>query len=232
MRLLAADGRLRKFEIVVSGPPFSLRDWGYEGAELDIHQRYWRGVPPRAAGDYAFISHMVETLKPETGCMAAVVSLGVLFRGAAERQIRERLIEENLIDAVIALPTKMFPHTGIPVAILVVRKDKIDDNVLFIDASRSYHHGKTQNVLGLEDLDLIEKTYCARHNVNRYARLVTRAEIVSNDSNLSVARYVDATEVEPEVDLSALRTERAQLKAELANLEANLAALLEGIGYA
>jgi type I restriction enzyme M protein len=122
-KLLAADGGLRKFQVVVSSPPFSLRDWGHETAEADVHNRYWRGVPPRMAGDYAFLTHMVETMHPKMGRMAAVVSLGVLFRGAGEQQIRKRLIEENLIDAVINLPAKMFPHTTIPVAVLVLRRD-------------------------------------------------------------------------------------------------------------
>jgi type I restriction enzyme M protein len=231
-KLLADDGSLRKFEIVVSSPPFSLRDWGHEGAERDLHQRYRRGVPPRTAGDYAFIGHMVETLMPKTGRMAAVVPHGVLFRGAVERQIRERLIQENLIDAVIALPAKMFFHTGIPVALLVVRKNKTDDRVLFIDASRSYQHGKTRNILRQIDLDMIEGTYSARHDVNQFARLVSQTEIVANDCNLSIARYIDAMENEAEIDLMAIRAERAQLKAELARLEVRLAALLKETGHA
>jgi type I restriction enzyme M protein len=231
-KLLSADGSLMKFDIVVSSPPFSLRDWGHDEAERDIHRRYWRGVPPRAAGDYAFISHMVETLKPKTGRMAAVVSLGVLFRGGGERQIRKHLLQENLIDAVIALPAKMFSNTGIQVAILVVRQNKTDDSVLFIDASRSYQHGKTQNVLCQADLNLIESTCHTRHDKRNYARLVTQAEIAANDYNLSVARYVDTIEDEEEVDLMALRTERGLLQAELAGLEAKLASLLQEINNA
>lgn len=231
-KLFSSDGSLRKFEIVVSSPPFTLKDWGQEEAERDIHRRYWRGLPPRAAGDYAFISHMVETLAPKTGRMAAVVSLGVLFRGAAEQQIRKQLLKENLIDAVIALPTKMFPHTSIPVAILVVRKDKVDDSVLFIDASRSYQYGKTQNVLRPEDLDRLSNTYHHRRDVSGYARCVRQSEIVANDCNLTVTRYVDAAEEETEVDLIAIRAERARLKVELASLEIKLARLLEGIDHA
>lgn len=229
-KLLDADGSLRKFDVVVSSPPLSLRDWGHEAADQDVHQRYQRGVPPRASGAYAFISHMIATLKPETGRMAVVVSLGALFRGAVEKQIRERLLEENLIDAVIALPPKLFPHTGIEVAIMVMRTNKTDDHVLFIDASRSYQHGKIQNSLRETDLDLIEETYLARQDVVQFARLVGRAEIAANDSNLSVARYVDLTEDEPEVDLKALRAERACLNTDLASLEGKLAALLAHIG--
>ncbi|MBP6760258.1 MAG: SAM-dependent DNA methyltransferase [Thauera sp.] len=226
-KLLDASGGLMRFDVAVSSPPFSLRDWGHEMAERDVHQRYRRGVPPRMAGDYAFISHMVETLAPETGRMAAVVTLGVLFRTGAERQIREQLVRENLIDAVIALPTKMFAHTAIPVAILVLRKRKADDGVMFIDASHAYLHGKTQNVLRESDLSLIEDTYRGRQDFERYARLVDPSEIAANDFSLSVARYVAVAADEAEVDLDALRAERVQLKSELARLEAKLSALLQ-----
>lgn len=231
-KLLDASGVLRRFDVAVSSPPFSLRDWGHEMAEGDVHQRYRRGVPPRMAGDYAFISHMVETLAPETGRMAAVVTLGVLFRTGAERHIREQLVRENLIDAVIALPTKMFAHTAIPVAILVLRKRKADDGVIFIDASDTYQHGKTRNVLRESDLSMIEDIYRKRQDVERYARLVEPGEIAENDFNLSVARYVAAAADEEAVDLDALRAERAQLKSELARLEAKLLALVEEAGHA
>lgn len=230
-KLLDATGQLRRFDVAVSSPPFSLRDWGHEMADRDAHQRYWRGIPPRAAGDYAFISHMVETLAPETGRMAAVVTLGVLFRTGAERQIREQLVRENLIDAVIALPTKMFAHTAIPVAILVLRKRKADDGVIFIDASETYQHGKTQNVLRESDLGMIEDIYRRRQGVERYARLVDPGEIAANDFNLSVPRYVATLADEEAVDLFALRAERVQLKSELARLEAKLSALLEEAGH-
>ncbi|MDP3923109.1 MAG: class I SAM-dependent DNA methyltransferase [Hydrogenophaga sp.] len=230
-KLLDAAGGLTRFDVVVSTPPFSLRDWGHEMAERDVHQRYRRGVPPRMAGDFAFISHMVETLAP-AGRMAAVVTLGVLFRTGAERQIREQLVRENLIDAVIALPTKMFAHTAIPVAILVLRKRKADDGVMFIDASHTYQHGKTRNVLRESDLSMIEGIYRRRQDVAPYARLVFPAEIAANDFNLSVARYVAAEADEELVDLDALRAERFQLKSELARLEAKLSALLEEAGHA
>ncbi|MFM0233270.1 N-6 DNA methylase [Paraburkholderia sediminicola] len=230
-KLLSADGSLEKFEIVVSSPPISLRDWGAEEAAQDVYQRYWRGVP-RASGDYAVISHMLETLKPEVGRMAVVVSHGVLFRGGVEGKIRERLIEENSIDAVIALPVKMLYHVGIPVALLVMRKNKADDGVLFIDASRDYQYGKTQNVLRVSDLERIESTYRARENVPQYSRLVARTEIASYDYNLNVARYVEQSEEEERIDLTALRAERARLNAELASLEAKLAILLQEIGHA
>ncbi|MGC4061746.1 MAG: class I SAM-dependent DNA methyltransferase [Aquabacterium sp.] len=221
------DGRtLQTFDVVVSCPPFSLREWGHEDALHDPWRRYRRGVPPRASGDYAFISHMVETLKARTGRMAVVVSLGVLFRGGAEQQIREKLLQENLVDAVIALPPKMLPHTAIPVALLVLRKGKADDHVLFIDASLGYQHGKLQNALREDDLARIESAYQRREDFPKYSRRVSLVEIVSNGHNLNVARYIDATDDEETLDLGTLRAERDQIRAELAHLEARMAELI------
>lgn len=226
-KLLAKDGRtLQTFDVVVSCPPFSVRDWGHENAGHDPWRRYQRGAPPRASGDYAFISHMVATLKADTGRMAVVVSLGVLFRGGAEQQIREKLLQENLVDAVIALPPKMLPHTAIPVALLVIRKGKADDHVLFIDASLGYQHGKLQNALREDDLARIESAYQRREDIPKYSRRVSLAEIASNSHNLNVARYIDTTDDDETLDLGALRAERDQIRAELAHLESRMAELI------
>lgn len=227
---LIVNGCLQRFNVVVSCPPFNLRDWGHESAERDPYDRYRRGIPPRSTGDYAFISHMVETLNPDNGRMAVVVALGVLFRGGAEQQIRERLLKENLIDAVIALPPKMFLHTGIPVALLVLRKKRTSEQVLFIDASRDYQHGKTQNSLRAEELARIERTYLARQDADRYARSVSIDEIQRNDCNLNVTRYVDACEEVETVDLGELRAERVKLMIELESLQSKLLALLQEEG--
>jgi type I restriction enzyme M protein len=228
---LVVDGCLRKFDVVVSSPPFNLKEWGQEAAVHDPYGRYWRGIPPRGAADYAFISHMVETLNPGNGRMAVVVSHGVLFRSGAEQQIRKQLLQENLVDAVIGLPAKMLPNTAIPVALLVLRKKKHDTRVLFIDGSRDYEHGKTQNTLRQADIALIEGSYLARRDVDGYARVVSLDEILGNDGNLSVARYVDATEEVEPIDLAALRAERAQLKAELEALESKFANLLQEVDH-
>lgn len=224
---LLTDGRLEKFDVVVSCPPFNLKGWGHELATHDAYGRYARGIPPRSTGDYAFISHMVETLKPGSGRMVVLVSHGVLFRGGTEQQIREQLLRENLLDAVIGLPAKMLPHTGIPVALFVLRKHKYDNRVLFIDGSRDYQHGKTQNTLREADISRIEDTYQARQDVDGYARAVSLDEILANDCNLSVARYIDTTEEVCLIDLAALRAERTQLKVELESLESKLATFLQ-----
>ena len=230
-KLLDGDGLLKHFDIVVANPPFSLEKWGHEGAEADKYKRFRRGVPPRTKGDYAFILHMIEVMKPGSGRMAVVVPHGVLFRGAAEGRIRQRLIEENLLDAVIGLPEKLFYGTGIPAAVLVFRKKKTDDKVQFIDASREYQDGKNQNQLREQDLQKILATYAARQSVDKYAYLATPAEIAENDYNLNIPRYVDTFEEEEEIDLMAVRAERVKLKAELAVLEEQMAGYLKELGY-
>jgi type I restriction enzyme M protein len=163
--------------------------------------------------------------------MAVVVPHGVLFRGAAEGKIRQKLIDENLLDTVIGLPEKLFYGTGIPAAILVFRKKKQDDKVLFIDASHDYQDGKNQNILREQDLKKILATCAARQSVDKYAYLATPAEMAENDYNLNIPRYVDTFEEEEEIDLMAVRAEREKLKAELAVLEEKMAGYLKELGY-
>jgi len=230
-KLTTSDDMLRHFDIVVANPPFSLDKWGVATAEADKFSRFRRGIPPKTKGDYAFILHMIETLKPRTGRMAVVVPHGVLFRGAAEGKIRKQLIEENLLDAVIGLPEKLFFGTGIPAAIMVFRKHKADDTVLFIDASREFDPGTNQNQLTPDHLDKIVATYDAREMVDKYAYAATRAEVAENDFNLNIPRYVDTFEEEDEIDLMAVRADRLKLKEEMDGLEAQMAGYLQELGY-
>jgi len=147
--LLIEKDKLIKYNCVVANPPFSLDKWGAENAESDRYNRFWRGVPPKSKGDWAFITHMIETALEKEGRVAVVVPHGVLFRGAAEGRIRRKMIEENMLDAVIGLPGNLFPTTSIPVAILVFDRSRekggvreMDNKVLFIDASNDYVYGK------------------------------------------------------------------------------------------
>lgn len=229
-KLTDKQGNLLKFDIVTANPPFSLDKWGYEEAGQDRFQRFVRGLPPKTKGDYAFISHMIATLKDGTGRMGVVVPHGVLFRGAAEGKIRQKLIEENLLDAVIGLPEKLFYGTGIPAAILIFRKDKTDDSVLFIDASQEFKAGKNQNTLTSENITKIHRTYQARQAVEKYAYLADFAELKENDFNLNIPRYVDTFEAEEKIDLNAVRTERLALQQELAELEEKMAGYLKELG--
>ncbi len=230
-KLLDKNGDLMLFDIVTANPPFSLDKWGHDTAENDKFDRFRRGVPPKTKGDYAFISHMIETLKPTTGRMGVVVPHGVLFRGSSEGKIREKLINENLLDAVIGLPEKLFYGTGIPAAILIFKKQKSDDSVLFIDASREFKSGKNQNNLTEDNISKIIETYRARESVDKYAYLATLQEVKDNDYNLNIPRYVDTFEEEAEIDLVAVRAEREQLKTQLAELEVQMAKYLEELGY-
>jgi type I restriction enzyme M protein len=230
-KLLDKNGNLMLFDIVTANPPFSLDKWGHDDAENDKFSRFRRGIPPKTKGDYAFILHMIETLKPDTGRMGVVVPHGVLFRGAAEGQIRQKLIEENLLDAVIGLPEKLFYGTGIPAAILLFRKDKHDTNVLFIDASRECKAGKNQNLLTAENIRKVLETYQTGKSVEKYAYLASLAEIRENDYNLNIPRYVDTFEEEETIDLMAVRRERLQLQQQLAALEVEMAGYLEELGY-
>ncbi|HVI42988.1 MAG TPA: type I restriction-modification system subunit M [Anaerovoracaceae bacterium] len=230
-KLLDKNRQLLKFDIVTANPPFSLDKWGHDTAENDQFGRFNRGIPPKTKGDYAFILHMIETLKPKTGRMAVVVPHGVLFRGSAEGKIRQKLIDENLLDAVIGLPEKLFYGTGIPAAILVFNKAKVDQNVLFIDASREAKSGKNQNVLGEEHIQNILLTYRHRINSEKYSRRVSLEEIRDNDYNLNIPRYVDTFEEEVEIDLNAVRKERDALKAQLVELEEKMDEFLKELGY-
>jgi len=228
-RLVEHD-QLMKFDIVVANPPFSLEKWGIEEAMADPYRRFHRGLPPKSKGDYAFITHMIETAREGTGRVGVVVPHGVLFRGAAEGKIRRKLIEENLLEAVIGLPANLFFGTGIPAAILLFNKGKTHGDVLFIDASREYKDAKNQNILTEENLDKIVRTYRAFETVEKYAYRATAQELVDNDFNLNIPRYVDTFEEEEEIDLVTVKKEIAGLEKELAVVRAKMDAYLKELG--
>uniref|UniRef100_UPI0025F2B6C6 type I restriction-modification system subunit M n=1 Tax=uncultured Thiocystis sp. TaxID=1202134 RepID=UPI0025F2B6C6 len=221
-KLLEGDALMR-FEVVVANPPFSLDKWGADNADKEKkrYNRWHRGIPPKSKGDYAFISHMIETTTEGSGRVGVVVPHGVLFRGGAEGKIRQALIEENLLDAVIGLPPNLFFGTGIPSAILVFRRDRNEEpnvrtDVLFIDASREFEQEKNQNRLRADvEVPKIVATYRARRTVEKYAYVASREEIAANDYNLNIPRYVDTFEEEEAVDIGAVQQEIAGIEAEL-----------------
>ncbi|WP_145607937.1 type I restriction-modification system subunit M [Yersinia rochesterensis] len=230
-KLLDKNGDLMLFDVVTANPPFSLDKWGHDDVENDKFGRFRRGLPPKTKGDLAFILHMIETMKPKKGRMGVVVPHGVLFRGSSEGKIRQKLIEENLLDAVIGLPEKLFYGTSIPAAILIFKKQKVDNKVLFIDASCEFKSGKNQNQLTPENISKIVKIYREGDSVDKYSYLASLQEISDNDYNLNISRYVDTFEDEEEVDLIEVRTEREKLKMQLAELEIQMAKYLEELGY-
>ena len=225
-----------KFNVVVANPPFSLDKWGFENASSDKFKRFWRALPPKSKGDYAFISHMVESALAKEGRVAVVVPHGVLFRGGAEGKIREKLIEENLLDAVIGLPSNLFSSTSIPVAILIFDrsrevggKNEERKDVLFIDASKDFQAGKNQNALLEEHITRILETYQNRQALSKYSHLVTFEEIQGNDFNLNIPRYVDNFEEEEVIDVSALQIEIDSLEEELNILRQKMKTSLQEI---
>jgi len=233
---LVENNALMKFNVVVANPPFSLDKWGVENAESDRFNRFWRGVPPKSKADWAFISHMVESALEKEGRVSVVVPHGVLFRGAAEGRIRQKMIEENLLDAVIGLPGNLFTTTSIPVAILVFDRSREKGganqsrkDVLFVDASRDYLPGKNQNSLSDEHIRKIVDTVAARQEVDKYAHVAPFEEIRDNDFNLNIPRYVDTFEEEVEIDIDAVQLEIEQLEKELGDVRARMAELLKEI---
>jgi type I restriction enzyme M protein len=228
--LIEAD-KLMKFDIVLANPPFSLDKWGADAAEADPYKRFHRGIPPKSKGDYAFITHMIETASEAGGRVGVIVPHGVLFRGAGEGKIRKALIEENLFEAVIGLPANLFFGTGIPAAILVFNKGKSHKDVLFIDGSREFEQGKNQNKLRVQDIEKIVNTYRAFESVEKYACRAGIDEIRENDYNLNIPRYVDTFEEEPEIDIRAVQKEIEGIDAELAGVQKEMAGFLKELGY-
>lgn len=230
-KFIATNNKLRAFDIVLSSPPYNVAGWQREAGNVDPLGRFWRGMPPLTSANYAFISHMVESMSITHGRMAVVMPMGALFRGGAEGQIRRKLLKENLFDAVIALPAKLMPSTAIPVAILVLRRCKQDEKVLFIDGSNFFEYGKTQNALGPADLQRIVQAYQQRQQDTAYSRLVSLGDIADNEFNLNVGHYIQIQAQEEQVDLEALRAERLKLQAKLSELEMHLTALRQDTAY-
>jgi type I restriction enzyme M protein len=226
---------LMKFDTVVGNPPFSLDKWGADEAANDKYNRFWRGVPPKSKGDWAFISHMIEITYEGRGKVGVVVPHGVLFRGASEGKIRQKTIEENILEAVIGLPANLFFGTGIPAAILVFNKGKSKNtNVLFIDASRDFESGKNQNKLRKQDIDHIVDTYRKfadgklRPGVveQKFSYVATLEELIESEYNLNIPRYVDTFTEEDQIDIEKVQKEIYALEKELAKVQIEMAKYL------
>ncbi|MBN2440692.1 MAG: type I restriction-modification system subunit M [Spirochaetales bacterium] len=229
-KLLEKD-KTMKFEVVTANPPFSLDKWGVEEAASDAFNRFHRGLPPKSKGDYAFISHMIETITRENGRVGVVVPHGVLFRGSGEGKIRKQLIDENLLDAVIGLPANLFYGTGIPTAILLFKRNRKKTTILFIDASREYQDSKNRNRLSKENISKIVKTYRKKTVIDKYSYVANLVEIKENDYNLNIPRYVDTFEEEEPVDIPAVQKEIVKLEGELDELRVKMNDYLKELGF-
>ena len=227
---LFKDDALQRFNVVVANPPFSLDKWGQDKAENDSFHRFDDGVPPKSRGDYAFIQHMIATMTETDGRVGVVVPHGVLFRGGAEGTIRKALIEKNLLDGVIGLPSNLFFGTGIPAALVFFSRAKWDDQFFFIDASGGFEDGKNQNRLRAEDIERIVATWQKRENVDKYAYLATVEELRENDFNLNIPLYVDTFEEEEEIDIPAVQAEIKEIELELAQVRGQMEGYLKELG--
>jgi len=222
---------LMKFDTVVANPPFSLDKRWADKAGSDKYNRFRRWTPPKSKWDRAFITHMIETTYEWTWKVGVVVPHWVLFRWASEGKIRTKMIEENLLEAVIWLPANLFFWTGIPAAILVFNRGKKDNtDVLFIDASKGFETGKNQNKLRAEDIEKIVDTYTKFHQwklskgiiEEKYSYITTFDEIKENEFNLNIPRYVDTFEEEAEIDVTEVQKEIDHLNQELAQTETEM----------
>jgi len=205
----------QRFDAVVANPPFSYRWDPTEAVSEDMRFKN-HGVAPRSAADFAFLLHGLHYLKDD-GVMAIILPHGVLFRGGVEERIRTKLLNDGHIDTVIGLPANLFYSTGIPVCILVLKKCKKPDDVLFINASEGYVKGKRQNQLTDEHIARIVETYQQRPEkpIDRYARRVSMDEIEKNDFNLNISRYVSTAQDETEIDLAATHGQLVSIEAQI-----------------
>lgn len=221
-----------KYRVQVANPPYSA-NWSADNKfmEDDRFNQYGK-LAPKSKADFAFVQHMVYHMD-EDGRAVVLLPHGVLFRGGAEETIRKYLIEKlNVLDAVIGLPANLFFGTGIPVCVLVLKKERNgnSDNILFIDASKEFESGKNQNVLREQDIDKIVDAYVNRVDVDKFAHVATMDEIAENGFNLNIPRYVDTFEKEPEIDLAAVASEIRGLQKDIKEINAQLKPYFEELG--
>ena len=246
------NGELETFDRVIANPPFSLKEW-WEAAEVDIktdakgkkitpkyakevsdeYGRFKFGIPPRGYGDFAFLQHMLSVLKQD-GKMGIILPHGVLFRGSSEGKIRQALLENDYIEAIIGLPEKLFYNTGIPASIIILNKSKeenLKDKVIFCDASNEYKEGKNQNTLTPESIAKIVNAYDALEEVDKFMRIVDMKEIKENDYNLNIARYIDTSEEEEIVEIDKVLSKISDIEAKESEIDKKLNGYLKDLGF-
>ncbi|WP_242401569.1 N-6 DNA methylase [Porphyromonas macacae] len=221
-------GKKMEFDAIVANPPFSLR-WDPTDALAEDFRFKSYGVAPKSAADFAFLLHGLHFLSKD-GTMAIILPHGVLFRGGAEEKIRTKLLKDNNIDTIIGLPSNLFYSTGIPVCILVLKKCKRADDVLFINAVEYFEKGKKQNVLLDEHIDRIVETYKFRKETERYSRKVSMEEIERNRYNLNITRYVNTAVEEEPVDLGEVNKKLMEINDKIKEYSDEHNAFLKELG--
>lgn len=233
-QFLNNDGSLKTFDIVVANFPYSIKEWEYEIFKTDKYGRLeGYDMPLKSNADYAFVLHIIKSINTN-GRAGIVLPHGVLFRGGAEGRIREQIIKNDLIDAVIGLPSKLFYGTGIPAAILILNKNKPEhkkNKVLIIDAEHDYSDGKNQNSLRQKDIEKIVKGYDDYKDIDKYCRVVDSKELEENEFNLNVKRYIDSNEEEEEIDVKQAYKELGNLEKEKEYIDKKVKNYLEELNY-
>jgi len=231
---LNPDGSLKTFDICVANPPYSLSEWEYEMFKHDKHGRIASyEMPPKKKADYAFVLHMVKSMNIN-GRAGIVLPHGVLFRGGAEGRIREQVIKNDLIEAIISLPAKLFYGTGIPAAIVILNKNKPKEHqnkILIIDAEKEYEEGKNQNRLRKKDIEKIVSAFESYKDIEKYARVVDIKELEENEFNLNVRRYVDNSEEEEIVDVKKVWSEVKEIEKEREVVDKKVDGYLKELKY-
>lgn len=225
---------IRTFDRVLANPPFSLKNWGYDTwSNGDPFGRDRYGCPPKSYGDLAFVQHMVASLKSD-GMLGVVLPHGVLFRGGAEGRIREGLLKDDLIEAVIGVAPNLFYGAGIPACILIIRRDKPaarKGKVLFVNGVEQYVEGKAQNHLSEANVAILAKAFHDYADVDRLARIVPVSEIAENDFNLNITRYVHVGEETEDLDVTDEVGKLVELQAQRDAAEARMMGFLKELGY-
>jgi type I restriction enzyme M protein len=232
-----AKGKLDQFDMVVANPPFSLKDWGADKWATDPHKRALGGVPPATKGDFAWVQHMIASMKPETGRVGVVMPHGVLFRGSSEAAIRQHLIENDMLEAVIGLAPNLFYGTTIPACLLFFRATKDGarkKHVLFVDGSKRFTKGKNQNELSTSDVEDLFSVYESNGIIEKSdiaARLVSHDEIAGNKYDLNIGRYLKTAAAEV-VDVAEALASLDEARTNLAAAEQAMLERLRAAGYA
>ena len=232
-QFLNQQGSLQTFDIVVANPPYSIKDYEWEAFKNKFGRLDGYDAPPEKNADFAFVLHIIKSMNAN-GRAGIVLPHGVLFRGGAEARIREQILKNDLVEAVIALPSKLFYGTGIPAAIVILNKNKPEakkGKVLIVDAEKDFQEGKNQNSLRPADINKIVKAYNSYEDADKYARVVTLKEIEDNDFNLNIRQYIDSSEKEEVIDVSTVRKELFSLEKERAEINKKVDSYLNELKY-
>jgi type I restriction enzyme M protein len=232
-QFLNQQGGLQTFDIVVANPPYSIKDYEWEAFKNKFGRIEGYDAPPEKNADYAFVLHIIKSMNTN-GRAGIVLPHGVLTRGNAEARIREQILKNDLVEAIVALPPKLFYGTGIPAVVIILNKNKAEEKknkVLIIDAEKDFQEGKNQNTLRPQDVNKIVKAFNSYEDIEKYARVVTLDDIESKGFNLNIREYVDSSEEDEVIDVKKVRSEMASLKKELVKADALVEKYLDELNY-